>query len=221
MRSKKGGMKEYERANPEGEGRLVSVRFVDGEFCFRPRRPPPKSGSFPCFRLSQRFRLFLGDSPRPPLWTSEWDRKKRARESAREAHHVATRRVTGGSERNSPPPPKQRRSPLLSRSLSLSLSCLLPKLSLTRRPAPPSPPAPLLALSLLDLQGVTPSCAYSRSSQKQERKKTNRKASKSSDFFLPLSVSSLSLFSLHRFPPCSFHGAAALPSSTALSAARA
>jgi len=122
MRSKKGGMKEYERANPEGEGRLVSVRFVDGEFCFRPRRPPPKSGSFPCFRLSQRFRLFLGDSPRPPLCTSEWDRKKRARESAREAHHVAPRRVTGGSERNSPPPPQATVVPSpLQEPLSLSL----------------------------------------------------------------------------------------------------
>jgi hypothetical protein len=111
------------RAGQSGGRGAASFREIRRwRVLFSPSSPPPqKSGSFPCFRLSQRFRLFLGDSPRPPLCTSEWDRKKRARESAREAHHVATRRVTGGSERNSPPPPKQRRSPLLSRSLSLSL----------------------------------------------------------------------------------------------------
>ena len=111
------------RAGQSGGRGAASFREIRRwRVLFSPSSPPPKSGSFPCFRLSQRFRLFLGDSPRPPLCTSEWDRKKRARESAREAHHVATRRVTGGSERNSPPPPKATAVPSpLQEPLSLSL----------------------------------------------------------------------------------------------------
>ena len=211
------------RAGQSGGRGAASFREIRRwRVLFSPSSPPPKIRKLSVFPSVSALPPLPGRLPAPASLDFRVGQKKaRSRKCEGSTPRRDATRDGREREKQSPPPPKQRRSPLLSRSLSLSLSCLLPKLSLTRRPAPPSPPAPLLALSLLDLQGVTPSCAYSRSSQKQERKKTNRKASKSSDFFLPLSVSSLSLFSLHRFPPCSFHGAAALPSSTALSAARA
>jgi len=179
-------MKEYERANPEGEGRLVSVRFVDGEFCFSPRRPPPKSGSFPCFRLSQRFRLFLGDSPRPPLCTSEWDRKKRARESAREAHHVATRRVTGGSERNSPPPPPSNGGPLSSPGASLSLSLASSQNSVSPGVQPlPRHPRPCWLFLSSTCRGSRPLALTAEARKSKSGKKPTVKPQNRVIFFFP------------------------------------